>query len=113
MRTNLRPQVWISGPDPERHRLHCAWRQQKNQAQWRGETWLLEFDDWIKIWGSDIEFRGRVTGSKTMTRADPDLPWTCENVIIKDRVEHMRTQATEKVGSIPRNPRTKKWQRKS
>lgn len=84
----LLPHKWASGPDPELHRRYKIWAQQKNQAQWRGESWDLAFEDWVEIWGDDFDRKGRGLGSLCMTRRDLELPWTRDNVIIITREQH-------------------------
>lgn len=91
-RQGPRPHVWVSGPDPERHKRYLQWLQQRNQARFRGEEWELEFDDWLAIWGSNIQYRGRQKGSMTMVRIDYERPWSNTNARIVDRKEHSRVQ---------------------
>ena len=91
-RQGQRPHVWRSGPDPERHKRYLQWLQQRNQAQFRGEPWELEFDDWLDIWGDLIQYRGRERGTMTMVRIDYTLPWSATNARIVDRIEHSRVQ---------------------
>lgn len=91
-RKGIRPHVWVSGPDPERHKRYLQWLQQRNQAQFRGEVWNLEFDDWLMIWGDNIRYRGRQKGSMTMVRCDYDQPWSNTNARIVDRMEHAQVQ---------------------
>jgi hypothetical protein len=87
-RPGPRPEMWISGPDQVRHQQHVAWRQQKNQAQWRGETWDLAFDHWIELWGDLWPRRGRLVDDYCMTRKDWELPWTRDNTHVITRAEH-------------------------
>jgi hypothetical protein len=91
-RPGPRPEIWISGPDQVRHKQHCAWRQQKNQAQWRGETWALTFDVWIELWGDLWPRRGRQVDDYCMTRRDWELPWTRANTHVITRSEHAKMQ---------------------
>jgi len=89
---NPKPERWISGPDPERHKRYLQWLQQKNQAQFRGEEWNLDFDDWLQVWGDEIVNRGRKKGQLSMMRRDYNLPWTADNVLIVGRKEHSAIQ---------------------
>lgn len=91
-RQGLRPHVWVSGPDPERHKRYLQWLQQKNQAQFRNEGWDFPFDDWLELWGDLIHYRGRKQGSMTMVRIDYTKPWHRDNARIVDRMEHSRVQ---------------------
>jgi hypothetical protein len=91
-RRGLRPNAWVSGPDPERHKRYQQWLQQKNQAQFRKEGWDFAFDDWLDLWGTNIQYRGRKKGSMTMVRIDYDQPWSKLNARIVDRLEHAQVQ---------------------
>ena len=87
-----RPHVWKSGPDLVRHQQHVVWRQQKNQAQWRGEIYDLDFDTWCRIWGDLWPQRGRTRGTLCMTRLDWEAAWCESNVIIVPREQHSMMQ---------------------
>jgi hypothetical protein len=90
----LRPHLWITGPDPVLHKKYLVWLQQKNQAQFRSEGWHIDFDTWCAIWGELWVNRGRERGSLCMTRRDWAAPWTPDNVIIVTREQHAKTQGT-------------------
>lgn len=83
-----RPNAWITGPDPLRHKQYRVWLQQRNQAQFRKEEWDLPFEDWLELWGDLWHKRGRHSDQYCMTRADFDLPWDKTNAIIVTRREH-------------------------
>ena len=87
-----RPQVWVSGPDPEEHAKYRAWIQMKNQAQWRGEAWTISFEEYKQLWGEHWHNRGREKGCYCMTRQDWSLPWTVANTHIVTRQEHAKMQ---------------------
>lgn len=90
----IKPHRWKVGPDPRRHEQYKAWAQQRNQAQWRGEDWQLEFDDWALIWDPHWDTRrGRRSDCLCLVRVDYDLPWTPDNVELKTRLEHTQTQS--------------------
>jgi hypothetical protein len=84
------PNVWASGPDEYKHKFYRAFAQQRNQAQWRGETWTMSFEEWFDTWGNDIERRGRGSGDLAMTRKDASQPWCVDNVDIITRKEHLQ-----------------------
>lgn len=87
-----RPHLWVTGPDPVLHKKYLVWLQQKNQAQFRGEGWHLDFAVWCEIWGDGWDLRGRERGHLCMTRRDWAAPWTPDNVIIVTREAHAKTQ---------------------
>jgi len=84
----LHPHVWSSGPDPVLHAKYKVWGQQRNQAQFRGEGWDLDFFTWVAIWGDLYEHKGQKSDCLCMTRKDLGLPWTADNVKIITRKEH-------------------------
>lgn len=91
-RQGPRPHVWVTGPDPVRHKLYIAFLRQKAQANFRQEGWDFEFEDWLGVWGDNIQYRGRQKGSMTMVRKDYEKPWSKDNSRIVDRKEHSRVQ---------------------
>ncbi len=86
------PDRWVTGPDPVRHQQYDVFLQQRNQAQWRGEAWCMEFDAWLDLWRPYWPLRGRTRGSYCMTRRDWSLPWTETNVEIITREQHAQHQ---------------------
>ena len=88
-----RPQVWVTGPDPIEHKKYRHWIQQKNQAQWRDETWELSFEEWKELWGELWHQRGRERSCYCMTRIDRELPWSLKNTQVITRESHAREQA--------------------
>ena len=87
-----RPHLWVTGPDPVRHKKYLVWLQQRNQALWREEGWHIDFDAWCEIWGDLWDLRGRQRGHYCMTRRDWGRPWTLDNVHVITRSEHARAQ---------------------
>lgn len=87
------PSLWVTGPDPETHRRYRQFIQQRNQAQWRGETWLLTFAEWLAIWGDQYHRRGRERDCICMSRCDWDGPWSVSNTELITREDHARRQA--------------------
>lgn len=90
-----RPQVWVSGPDPEEHRRYRTWIQQRNQAQWRGEEWTISFEAWKQLWDLSGQWhnRGRARECYCMTRIDHLGAWSVDNVEIITREQHGRQQS--------------------
>lgn len=102
-----RPHTWrCAAHDPVRHAQYRAWVQQRNQAQWRGELWDLEFETWIAIWGDQWPLRGRGTDQLCMTRRDWQQPWSEHNAEIVTRRQHnqrqrLTAQAKRELGLLP------------
>lgn len=101
-----RPNAWVSGTDLELHKKYRAFIQQRNQANFRGESWQLTFEQWQELWGELWHQRGRDQGCYCMTRDQWDKPWDTTNSIIITRSEHnRRQQATanqkRKLGVLP------------
>ena len=90
---STRPYQWVSGPDPETHAQYRAWVQQRNQAQWRGETWTITFDEFQQIWLGRWHLRGRGTEDLAMSRTDWTGPWSREGVELRTRKQLGQQQA--------------------
>jgi hypothetical protein len=88
-----RPLIWSTGPDPARHQRFVAWCRSRSQAQYRGESWQLGFEDFERTWGDRWCQRGRGSEDLCMTRLDPEQPWKLGNVAVITRREwHRREQ---------------------
>lgn len=93
-RRGIRPQVWITGPDPVLHEKYHPWQMAKAQANFRNEDWDLSFKEYCDLWEGHWENRGRAPENVCMTRNDPDGAWDYKNVEIITRKEHfLRTAA--------------------
>jgi hypothetical protein len=91
------PERWVSGPDELEHRQYYVFVQQRNQAQWRGEQWLLEFPQWQQLWSEHWHQRGRCRDDYCMTRQDPDLAWDIDNTIVVTRLDHCKIHRQRQV----------------
>ena len=86
-----KPQVWISGPDPMRHSKYTPWLRARNQAIFRGEEYLLTFDEFCELWTDELWVqRGRASESLSMTRLDHDGAWSIANCVIVSRSQQIR-----------------------
>lgn len=90
------PQLWITGPCPITHDKYVKWAQQKNQAQWRNERWLLTFEEWCDLWGTRWDQRGRGGKSYCLSRKNYDQEWSLDNVHVITRGDHVRQQFAHK-----------------
>jgi hypothetical protein len=89
-RGKLRPKAWVSGPDYDRHIKYRKWLQQKNQANFRRETWELTFESFIDKWTEHWDERGRNLEDYCMTRHDVEGAWDDVNTIVIKRKEHFQ-----------------------
>lgn len=64
-----------------------AFSNARAQARHRGQEWNIEYEDWIEIWGTDFDNRGRKPGHKCLVRNDETKPWCKENMLVVDRSE--------------------------
>lgn len=90
-RRGIRPHTWkVQGEIP--HKQFVCWQQAKAQAAFRGELWMLTFEDFQRAWQGYWERRGRGTGNFCLTRQDPEGAWEPSNVSVIPRIEHLRRQ---------------------
>ena len=108
----LTPEDWLSGPDPADHRLFNDCQRARAQAWYRGQDWFITEQQYIEIWRKDDRYlrKGRANDQLCMTRIDPDLPWTIDNIEIKTRLEHYKNTNNFR-GRVTYGPR--KYQRRS
>lgn len=82
----VRPERWISGPDPIEHDKYYAWLKHKAQARFRKEDHSLTWEDWQELWSGDTWLeRGRSMDSLVLRRIDRDLGWHIYNVMVLTR----------------------------
>lgn len=78
---------------PPRHPLGpqrtCFFRA-REQARWRGESWLLTWEEWWGLWEPNWRQRGRGRDDLCMMRLDPDEGWSLANVVIVTRITYLR-----------------------
>lgn len=88
-----KPHLWSTGTCPIKHDKFLKWHQQRNQAQWRGETWAIDFEEFCELWAEhDWDQRGRKPSDLCMVRKSYELNWTLDNVHIVTRAEHWQHQ---------------------
>ena len=91
-RSGIRPHTWkIQGEIP--HQQSVAWQRAKAQAKYRGEVWLLDFDDYQRLWQGYWERRGRGSNDYVMMREDHQGAWVLGNVQVTQRYDYLRRQA--------------------
>jgi hypothetical protein len=82
------PNYKTENKDPLMAWKYRCWSQQRNQAQYRGEVWDLDFLVWVDIWGDEFVNKGQSSDRMCMTRRDLKGSWTKDNVKIISRHEH-------------------------
>jgi hypothetical protein len=85
-----RPHLWRTGPDPVRHRQYDCWSKHRAQSHFRGEEFSLTFEEYESIWADQWPNRGRKSWSMVMTRIDLEKGWHRDNVVIMERLQHLR-----------------------
>jgi hypothetical protein len=77
--------------DEHQHRLHNPFLKARSQAWFRKEDWQLTIEDWFQIWANEDDWnnRGRASHNICLTRIDPNLPWTMDNVALVTRKEQI------------------------
>lgn len=90
-RSGPRPHTWkVQGE--LNHQQYLAFLQMRAQAQFRGETFALSFEDFQQLWLGHWDQKGRGSGQYCLTRKDPKGKWTLDNVVCMPRIEHLRRQ---------------------
>ena len=90
-RSGIRPHTWkVQGEIP--HRQYCAWLQMRAQAMYRGEEFLLTFEDFQSVWAGRWHSRGRGSTDYCLTREDPEGAWDRDNTQCVERGQHLRRQ---------------------
>ena len=93
-----RPHVWRSGPDEFRHSMYSPFLKARAQANFRGEGWGMDFDEFYDLWKNDWQNRGRLSHQMCMSRVDDEKPWTRDNTYIRLRYEQLLEQAKKRIG---------------
>jgi len=87
-----RPHTWLTGPDEYKHNMYVPWMKMKAQANFRGEEWDLDFEDYYNAWHGKWDQRGRSSEQLCMTRKAYDEAWSKDNIEIITRKEHCSKQ---------------------
>lgn len=101
-----RPYIWKIGPDEDRHRMYQPWLVSRAQANFRGESFELTFEEYYQLWKNDWDNRGRQPDNMCMTRIDKEGAWSIDNVHVITRKEHLIEQGRARKGyRMTYNPR--------
>lgn len=92
MNTATRPKgpPWISGPDPQHHKMYVAFGYQRVTARLRGDQWNLTWEQWRDIWLPHWHQRGKTAHDLCLCRRDIEGAWEVNNIELLTRKEHGR-----------------------
>lgn len=76
-------------PSLELRIQHHAYLVHKAQAKFRGEPHELTEEEYFEAWGELWTQRGKQADQYTMTRRDPELAWSRDNVEVITRREQL------------------------
>jgi hypothetical protein len=79
--------------------IRFKYTQMKAQAKFRGEEFVLTWQEFQDKWQGKWHLRGRESNSLCMTRLDWDGAWDNDNTIIVERIEHLRIQTQHRVAA--------------
>ena len=79
---------WISGPDPQHHKMYVAYGYHRVTSTLRGETWALTWPQWRDTWLPHWDQRGRSRDSLCLCRKDVVGAWEINNIEIITRKQH-------------------------
>lgn len=90
--------IQIRYKDPILKDLRRRYIRAKSQANFRGQQWQLEFEDFCELWKENQYYliRGRSPESYQLCRVDQNGAWHKDNVIIKTRRQHLSEIMLEK-----------------
>ena len=103
----LRPHMWVTGPDPDLHKMYIPYLRAKAQANFRDEGWDMTFEDWADIWHGIWDQRGRQVDCLCITRIDESEAWSPKNCEIIERREQLIRRGLAQRGKKyrPRKPK--------
>lgn len=73
-----------------------AYSRMRSQAKYRRELFTLTWDEFYEIWHRVWELRGSGREQLCLSRIDPDLAWSIDNVEIITREQHWLRQKENK-----------------
>ena len=78
--------------------IRMAWSRMKAQAKFRGEEFILTWDEFQAIWEGRWHLRGTYKNSLVLVRKDNEQPWCLDNVEVIVRLEQWRRQNKPRKG---------------
>ena len=74
----------------------------KSQANYRGELWEFDIEDWYDYWqSSGVQDRiGRDLDSVVLIRRDKKLPWNRQNCVIVERRHQLWKLGRDNFGGV-------------
>lgn len=100
-RTSRRWPTSLYQDDPLKQDKYYAYLKHRNQAVYRGETYLLLFEDWCEFW-PDAEWikRGRGGEDLCLTRYDFSSEWSVVNCVVCTRRKHFDIKREQRENSV-------------
>ena len=90
----VNPKYWKTGTCPISRDKKYAYLKHKSQANYRGESYELTFDDWCSLWPDELwHRRGRRVDDLCLTRWDFNGEWSTVNTVVCTRRDHFRIKS--------------------
>jgi hypothetical protein len=90
-RSGPRPHCWkVQGEIP--HKQNLGWLRMKAQANYRGEVWMLSFEEYQRLWQDHWHQKGRGSEDYCLCREDAEGAWVWGNVVCIPRIEYLKRQ---------------------
>lgn len=82
---------YIRFTDPVLKSLRRSYTRSKCQAKYRGQTWNIEFEEYLEIWrvGEEYLKPGRGKSDFHLGRKDITKGWSVDNVQVLNRGQHL------------------------
>jgi hypothetical protein len=87
-----KPHRWIVQGEIPHQQFEC-WHKMRAQANFRGDVFLLSFEQFQLKWAGFWDRRGRGRDDYCLTREDTEGPWDWSNTVCVPRLVHLRRQA--------------------
>jgi len=78
--SEVKPQVWCTGPNPLLHLLHQRWSKKKAYCTYKKQEWNLSFKDYLIAIKDHYHQLGVKSGCYQLKRINLDGPWQLDNV---------------------------------
>jgi hypothetical protein len=76
--------------DPEESKRRHSYTSSRAQAKFRNESWDLEYQEWLDIWGDLWQQKGKGRDDYCLCRLDNDDGWNRANVAVMTRANWLK-----------------------